>query len=394
MATITEPAVRATFAPRRSKVVRVGWAEATLTRAEELRAQAALALATPRPAGQCDELVGAIAEHLDAAVEAAEQAGTWQRRALRVVGAGDGPLLERSRTNLDAAQAQLLNLVSPHYLLGQMPSLLKHVRCHLVPGDPRRLTFERLAQKVGVEAVEPVAEPAEADRVWQERLGTLDRERNVVVATTRAASSAALREQLRLRSFRSVVVIATLAMTLLAVAVAVIGYQNRTLMPLCFAPEEQGQAQVVCPTAQSEWFPTAPTEAGPPPVPDVDDYVASTATAWDLAVVLLVGLMAAALAAATSIRGLRGSSERQSIPVALALLKLPTGAMTAFLGVLLMRGQFVPGLSALDTSAQILAWAIVFGYAQQLFTRLIDRQGQTVLNSVNGADNARPQTPP
>jgi hypothetical protein len=53
-----------------------------------------------------------------------------------------------------------------------------------------------------------------------------------------------------------------------------------------------------------------------------------------------------------------------------------------------MRGQFVPGLSALDTSAQILAWALVFGYAQQLFTRLVDRQGQTVLESVRGADNS------
>jgi hypothetical protein len=36
-------------------------------------------------------------------------------------------------------------------------------------------------------------------------------------------------------------------------------------------------------------------------------------------------------------------------------------ALVAFLGLLLMRGQFVPGLSALDTSAQILAWALVFG---------------------------------
>ena len=107
-------------------------------------------------------------------------------------------------------------------------------------------------------------------------------------------------------------------------------------------------------------------------------------------VVELVGLTAAAVAAAAAIRGIRGSSERYGLPVALAALKLPTGAITAFLGLLLMRGQFVPGLSALDTSAQILAWALVFGYAQQLFTRLVDRQGQTVLDSVRGADpNAR-----
>jgi hypothetical protein len=106
------------------------------------------------------------------------------------------------------------------------------------------------------------------------------------------------------------------------------------------------------------------------PVRDIDDVVAETANPPDLIVVELVGLTAAAIATAAAIRGIKGSSERYGLPVALAALKLPTGAITAFLGLLLMRGQFVPGLSALDTSAQILAWALVFGYAQQLFTRL------------------------
>jgi hypothetical protein len=32
----------------------------------------------------------------------------------------------------------------------------------------------------------------------------------------------------------------------------------------------------------------------------------------------------------------------------------------------------------------------VFGYAQQLFTRLVDQQGQTVLNSVRDADSPQP----
>jgi len=77
------------------------------------------------------------------------------------------------------------------------------------------------------------------------------------------------------------------------------------------------------------------------------------------------------------------------------VLKLPVGAITAFLGLLLIRGEFVPGLSALDTPGQILAWALVFGYAQQLFTRLVDQQGQVVLDNVRGADTVTPPvTPP
>ena len=97
--------------------------------------------------------------------------------------------------------------------------------------------------------------------------------------------------------------------------------------------------------------------------------------------------IAAAVAAAAAIRNIKGSSERYGLPLALAALKLPTGAITAFLGLLLMRGQFVPGLNALDTTAQILAWALVFGFAQELFTHFVDQQGQTVLNSVRAADS-------
>ena len=131
-------------------------------------------------------------------------------------------------------------------------------------------------------------------------------------------------------------------MMLLATVVALVGLRSRILIPLCFAPQQEPERMVVvCPTNQSD------------------------------------------------------PSERYGIPLALAWLKLPTGAITAFLGLLLMRGQFVPGLSALDSSAQILAWALVFGYAQQLFTRLVDQQGQTVLETVRGADKAQPTpTPP
>jgi len=179
-------------------------------------------------------------------------------------------------------------------------------------------------------------------------------------------------------------------MAILAIGVAVTGFLNPTLIPLCFAPQASGQAIVVCPTGQSAPFPTTVGGNAQQPgrqVQDIDDATKATVSREDLLVVELVGLTAAAVAAAAAIRRIKGSSERYGLPVALAALKLPTGAITAFLGLLLMRGQFVPGLSALDTSAQILAWALVFGYAQQLFTRLVDQQGQTVLNNVRNSDN-------
>jgi phytoene dehydrogenase-like protein len=56
----------------------------------------------------------------------------------------------------------------------------------------------------------------------------------------------------------------------------------------------------------------------------------------------------------------------------------------AVVGLLLMRADFVPGLSALDSSAQILGWAVVFGIAQQLVTRFADSQAAGLLENVGG----------
>lgn len=351
----------------------VAWREGTLTRAKELEALAAW-VSSRNPRDQV--LEGAIQAHLDAA----RQAATTRRPTLRT-----GPMMERSAGNLAAAEAHILNVAPADYVLGQMPSLLRDVQAHLPPTDPGRREFERIAHRVG-NGADVTTRSDEEIQGW---LHLVDQERGKIVTAVRAASSAALRERIRLRSFRNIVVGTALVMTLLAVGVALLGLADRSLIPLCFAPQESGSAVVVCPTAQSDRFTPSQTGGVPrdgAPVLDIDNVVAGTAKPGDLLIVELVGLAAAAIAGAAAIRRIRGSSERYGLPVALAMLKLPTGAITAFLGLLLMRGQFVPGLSALDTSAQILAWALVFGYAQQLFTRLVDQQGQTVLNSIRAPD--------
>jgi hypothetical protein len=353
----------------------VAWREGTLTRAKELEALAAWCR-SQNPRDQV--LAAAIQAHLDAA----RQAATTRRRVFRT-----GPLMERSAGNLAAAEAHILNTAPADYVLGQMPSLLRDIQAHLPATDPGRREFERIAHRVGND-LETAAVSEEEMAGW---LRVIDQERGKIVTAVRAASSAALRERIRLRSFRNIVMGTAIAMTLLAVGVALLGLADRSLIPLCFAPEESGTAVVVCPTAQSDRFTPSQDGVGlleqaTAPRQDIDNVVAATAKRGDLLIVELVGLAAATIAGAAAIRRIRGSSERYGLPVALAALKLPTGAITAFLGLLLMRGQFVPGLSALDTSAQILAWALVFGYAQQLFTRLVDQQGQTVLNSIRVPD--------
>ncbi len=368
--------------------VSVAWREGTLTRALEL--EALCDWMTAKDSLDSDgALVKAVKCHLSAARDAALAKKLDPHKRFRIF--RDGPLIERARSNLDAAEAQLLNLARPDYILGQMPSLLRHVQRHLRPTDPGRQEFERIARRLGINNLE---HPSPENDEQQDR-ETIKRQRGKIVTTVRAASSEALRVNVRLRSFRNVVVLTTVLMTLLAIGVALVGFYRPTLVPLCFAPEESGKALVVCPTGQSEPF--TPSQAGlaaqgDTPERDIDDVVAETAKPEDLMVVELVGLTAAAIAAAAAIRNIKGSSERYGLPLALAALKLPTGAITAFLGLLLMRGQFIPGLNALDTTAQILAWALVFGFAQELFTHFVDQQGQTVLNSVRAADKPAVQS--
>jgi hypothetical protein len=361
----------------------VGWRESSLTRAMELESLYAWMRKSDQLKGyDANALEHAIACHIEASRQAAQAAKPWPRKWLR-----NGALLERALSNLDATEAFILRAASADYVLGQMPSLLRHVQCHLIPTDPRRQEIERIAQKLGVkDPAHPVSTNTEVDDVLDDKKERIvDNERGRIVTAVRGASSVALREQLRLRSFRNIVVLTTLLLTLLAVGVAVTGYFHKDWITLCFSPGLTGErVVVVCPTTQSVPLPAD--------VQDIDDAVRDTATPHDLLVVELVGLTAAAVAATVAIRRLRGSAERLGLPVALAALKLPTGAITAFLGLLLMRGQFVPGLTALDTSGQIIAWALVFGYAQQLFTRLIDDQGRTVLESVRGA--SRPISTP
>jgi hypothetical protein len=319
------------------------WREDALARIAELEMLTIMARdRTDESEAVADEMAATIRRHLDTAKRTAERP---PGRKAGIAGAD----VTRVLTNIHAAEADLLRLAPTEYLLGQLSTLQAYVREHLPARDPRRAQLEAIVRS------------AAKDGLPQPRRGA-------VIAAAREANAEARREVTRVRSFRNVLLVTFAILTVAAIGVAVLGVVQPTAVPLCFQPD----GKVVCPTGESL--------AGD----DVDAVIAATVSPWDLALVELMGLLAAAVAAAFALRGIRGTTTPYGLPVALALLKLPTGALTAVLGLLLMRGQFVPGLSALDSSAQILAWAIVFGYAQQLFTRLVDTQAQVVLDDVAG----------
>ena len=328
------------------------WREQVLGRIVTLQGRRAVLGAHPvtDPAESAERVVldEAARTHLEIAMDAAQ--GVRPRRP-----AAGRARMDRAFIHLDEAEAVLLQMADDEDLRGQLPGMVAHVQAHLRPSHPSRVRMEEL------HVLDPPL--AELDLVH----------RSAMVDALRAASAAARREHARLRSFRTVVLMTTAGLAVLAVLLGVLSAIFPRWLPLCFAP--QGTGAVVCPTESAALADDASTAV-------VATLMAQTASPADALVVMLLGLTGAAVTGAAAIRRIRGTSTPFAVPMALMALKLPTGALTAFLGLLLINGDFVPGLSALDTPGQILAWALLFGAAQQFVTGLVDKKAQSVLDAV------------
>ncbi len=203
----------------------MAWREGTLTRAQELDSLRSWVIANhPDRASAC--LVDGVRTHIEAARQAASVAALNPTRHLHPPRYGS--LRERAMSNLDAAEAHLLNLAPADYLLGQMPSLLQHVRRHLVPGDPRREELGRIAARIGLNDPDHPQMQTAVPAPHQEREKIVEQERVQIVAAMRAASSASLREQVRVRNFRDVLVATTVVMSILAIVLAITGWRQPT----------------------------------------------------------------------------------------------------------------------------------------------------------------------
>lgn len=344
-------------ATRRSVVVEPGsprhsvtwaWGARAETRIDELRTDCLLAM-RPNAPPDAQALANEAREYLEHALQIVRQGPKWWQ-VLR-----NGASVDAALTNMNAAACLVLRCMPLDELEGRLPDVVALLAEHLPQRDPRRIQVEELLRR-------------------SRRGSHLNEfERVTVVTAVRAALTAKESEHVRVRSFRNLVLGATISLTALALAIGILTALRPALMPICFMPD----GQIVCPTASMLH------DAGGDP----DQAIAGLVSGWDYIVIEVVGVIAAALAAAVALRQVRGSSVPHGVPLALALLKLPSGALTAVLGLLLMRGEFFPGLAALDSSAQILAWAVIFGYSQQLLTGLVDRRGQAVLKAVGGPQN-------
>jgi hypothetical protein len=277
-----------------------------------------------------------VRKHAEELLMAAEDAAL--RPGPRVWLSLAGGPVNRAFVNLHAAQVLLAQYEPAGRLEARLRFAMTRVRATLPESAQRRIDLEDRYRHV-------TTDPAAG----------ADDKRAVLEKALEWSYNATDAQYARLRSFRNILSGVSVAVSALLAVLAAMAQVWPQALQLCFAGED-GQ---VCPTG-------------------------AVATSNDALVIIALGAAGGALAAVLTVSRLQGTSTPYSVPLALAMLKLPVGALTAVLGLILIHGRFVPGLDNLDTPGQILAYAIVLGVAQHAVTTLVDRRGQELLSEIPG----------
>ena len=275
-------------------------------------------------------------------------AGTWLR----------GTRVEGAWSCIHSAHARLIELAGNDQVWAMVPDVRSAVAAYLPDKDPWRKTTEAWISRAG--AVKGTALPA-----------ITDYDRELLSNALRRAYDSNAERYTQLRRFRNILLGTAAVFALIASLLSVVGAAEPTAIPLCFpaaaadeAGEEEGEEQV-CPSGDDD------------------------PSAADAALVALLGLAGGAIGGARSLtRSSRATVSAYTLRVARMALKVALGAATAVLGLLFLQAGFAPGFDGLDSQAEVLGYAVVFGATQQLLTRLADQQAETVLKGASSEDDS------
>jgi len=211
--------------------------------------------------------------------------------------------------------------------------------------------------------------PAPTDDPAQGRRGAqltpmLGQDQRIATAALAAAMAAEDDQQAEVRRFRNVLFGTFVSLTVVVGVLVAVGIWRATLIPVCLPKPGARAGTMVCPAGGR--------------IPG----------AADLPLVLGLGAIGATLAVAKNLAGLKPVGVRYSLSVAEGLVKVTLGAITAVLGLLILQTQTsLPGV--LGSQQALLAAAVVFGYSQQIFTGLLDRQATSLMDAASPTTPAR-----
>jgi hypothetical protein len=298
-----------------------------------------------------------------------------------------GGLLMSAYTSLHAAEANRILLLGSDQLAPLLPVIRQRAVKYLPADDPRLEAIQSLpdptvpahqalarVQGKLVQAVTtahaaamgqppPAGHPANASAAPDPDLlaltPMLGRDQEIAAMAMAEATHAEDQQQSEVRRFRGVLLGTFAGLIIVVALLAILGSVHPGYFPLCVRSQGAGGTTVTtCPTGGK-----SPGQA-------------------DLAFIMAIGGIGAVLAVATSLVGLKPTGVRYSLSVVQGLVKIPFGAITAMLGIIILSTQ--SNIGVLATHAGLISTAVVFGYSQQLFTKLIDKRADDLLNQASG----------
>ena len=233
-------------------------------------------------------------------------------------------------------EAEVATISAERGFLGRLPGLQARAAA-LDEDDPRRRALEQLRPGEFTPAVE----------------------RAIVVDALRGAYDNSDFAHAGSRALRNKLIAASLVLFVINTVLGVVGIVKPGIIPLCVNPKETA-LPTVCPGGLTK------------------------ASAVDVWLVQVLGSFGAVLAAVVLLLRRRPSLSPYVMIGYQALIKIMLGAALAVVGILALGAGVTSGLIGIPSAAALLLWAVIFGYAQQIGTRLLDKYTDEVL------DKARP----
>ena len=278
-----------------------------------------------------------------------------------------GSHIETTWAALHRAQGYLLNQFSSDELRATIPEVESAVRTYL-RGDNKPRAKRYIDRLKKMETAERAPDGAAL---------------RVMLASAHQASDIA---HGKVRALRNILLLGAAALTLALGGLTVWQAEHRGLLPVCAAP--------VTPAADAD--PDAPID------PDAPDQTKDPSKenerlcpaagpgeqpGWaDVLIIQAMGAFGAIFASVATLSRQRGLRGPYGLPQVQALVKIPAGAATALTGVLVMQNEVLDVLDP-QTGGKLLAFALLFGYGQQAFTKKLDEQVRSTMGAAQSRND-------
>jgi hypothetical protein len=218
-------------------------------------------------------------------------------------------------------------------------------------------------------------------------------DREVFRAAARAVNDAQLSVPASARSYRNALTVAILVLATAAIVFPLLATRADSRLLNLHPPLPSGPTSSTTPasTATVQPVPTARPTASPSQLPSAPPATVATGTPStrepgsgatgfsEIASIELWGVLGGLVGALAGLRNLRGSAQPVGLQFAQIALKIPAGALTALVGVILLQAALTPNTLAVE-DGKIAAFAILFGAAQETITTFVDRTAGTLLD--------------